>query len=337
MIIIMSRAYPLIERVLDKLSQSGFTSHVIHSDNKIIITAAGAVRDELVDALMRMQGVEKVIAIDTPFKLVSKAFKAQTQVNVGKAVFGKGAFSVIAGPCAVENYESLLEIAGSVKQAGATLLRGGAFKPRTSPYSFQGLEIEGLKMLKDVSKSTGLGIVTEVVDPRTVDTVAQYADMLQIGARNMHNYTLLKEVAQVNKPILLKRGMAATIEEWLMAAEYIMLGGNEQIVLCERGIRTFEKYTRNTLDLNAVALVKELSHLPVIVDPSHGTGDWKLVSPLAKASAALGADGLMIEVHSCPEEAKSDGNQSLTPGNFAELMDKLTMILECTGKKIMRF
>lgn len=273
--------------------------------------------------------------IKTSYKLVSREYQSQNSViRVGKAVFGSLDIPVIAGPCAVESYEQLLEIGKGVRQAGASMLRGGAYKPRTSPYSFQGLEREGLEFLKAVGQEVGLPTISEVTDPRAVELMMEYVDVLQIGARNMQNFALLKEVSKTSMPILLKRGMSATIEEWLMAAEYIMVGGNEKIVLCERGIRTFETFTRNTLDLNAVAVIKQVSHLPIIVDPSHGTGDWQLVNPLSRASIAVGADGLLIEVHNNPPEAVSDGPQSLTPKNFALLMSDLATIGEILGRQV---
>jgi 3-deoxy-7-phosphoheptulonate synthase len=241
---------------------------------------------------------------------------------------------VIAGPCAVEGREQLIEAAKAVKANGATLLRGGAYKPRTSPYSFQGLEEDGLKILAEARDITGLPIVTEVIDTRSLETVHEYADVLQIGARNMQNFQLLREVGKTRKPVLLKRGLSATIEEWLMAAEYVMSGGNYQVILCERGIRTFETATRNTLDLSAVPLVKHLSHLPVVVDPSHGTGKWRLVAPMARAAVAAGADGILVEVHPRPEEAVSDGPQSLTPEKFGRMMDELQVIAGALGRKV---
>jgi 3-deoxy-7-phosphoheptulonate synthase len=282
-----------------------------------------------------MNGVDKLVPILQQFKLVRREFKNQdTIVKVGNIAIGGEQLHVMAGPCAVESRQQLIEVAHQVKAAGATMLRGGAYKPRTSPYAFQGLEEEGLKILAEAREQTGLPIVTEVVDPRTVELVANYADMLQIGARNMQNFFLLKEVAKINKPVLLKRGPSATIEEWLMAAEYIMAGGNYDVVLCERGIRTYETYTRNTLDLNAVPAVKHLSHLPVIVDPSHGTGKWKMVAPMARASVAAGADGLMVEVHCNPSEAMSDGPQTLTPENFRVLMQEIQQIAPVMGRKL---
>jgi 3-deoxy-7-phosphoheptulonate synthase len=253
-------------------------------------------------------------------------------IDVEGVIIGGDKLVVMAGPCAVESREQLLESAAIVKAAGAGFLRGGAYKPRTSPYSFQGLEEQGLKFLAEARELTGLKIVTEVVDSQSVPIVCEYADMLQVGARNMQNFQLLKTVGRAGKPVLLKRGIAATLEEWLNAAEYIMNEGNYQVILCERGIRTFETATRNTLDLSAVAVLKNVSHLPVIVDPSHGTGHWKLVRPMARAAVAAGADGLMIEVHPKPDEAMSDGSQSLTPENFSALMVEIDRIAKVMGR-----
>lgn len=325
-----------LNRLLEKLQQHGLAAQVLQQGENTIVSAAGDPHNYHIDLYERMTGVERVIPILTPFKLVSRDFcPHNTKVQVGNIVFGGESVQIIAGPCAVESYEQLYETAVSVKKAGAAMLRGGTYKPRTSPYSFQGLEKEGLEILQAVGKSIGLPVVSEVTDPRMVGVVAQYADMLQIGARNMQNFSLLKEVAAINKPVLLKRGNSATIEEWLMAAEYIAVGGNLQIVLCERGIRTFEPSTRNTLDLNAVPVVKQLCHLPVIVDPSHGTGHWKLVGPMAKAALAAGADGLIIEVHPHPDEALSDGAQSLTPINFSQLMIELKALADVLGRNML--
>lgn len=324
-----------MNRLLEKLQQHGFTAQIFQQGENTIVSAAGDPHDYNIDLFERMPGVERVIPILTPFKLVSREFCRQnTKVEVGNAVFGGETIQVIAGPCAVESYEQMYETAIAVKKAGASMLRGGSYKPRTSPYSFQGLEREGLEILRAVGQAVKLPVVSEVTDPRMVGIVAQYVDMLQIGARNMQNFALLKEVAGINKPILLKRGNSATIEEWLMAAEYIAVGGNSQIVLCERGIRTFEPSTRNTLDLNSVPVVKQLSHLPIIVDPSHGTGHWKLVAPMSKAALAAGADGLIIEVHPYPDEALSDGAQSLTPANFSQLMLELQKLAAALGRNM---
>lgn len=322
-----------IEAVRTKLVQEGFSVHLSEGVARTIIGVIGDRTRALSLSLGVMPGVEKVIPVLNPFKLASREFQQEnTVIRVGKHALGGNEIQIIAGPCAVESREQLLETAFAVKEAGATFLRGGAFKPRTSPYSFQGLEEDGLEILAEAREKTGLAVVTEVMDPRQVPLVADYADVLQIGARNMQNFFLLKEVAKVNKPVLLKRGPSATIEEWLMAAEYIMLGGNYQVILCERGIRTFETFTRNTLDLNAVPVVKNLSHLPVVVDPSHGTGKWWLVKPMAQASIAAGADGIMVEVHPSPSDALSDGEQSLTPENFRALMEGVKHIASAVGR-----
>ncbi len=313
-----------IEAIENRLISMGFKSHIIHGVQKRVIGAIGDKQSVDTGRLKRMPGVEDVMRIMKPYKLVSREVKPEdTVVKVGPVRIGGGKLGVIAGPCAVEGRDQIIETAKAVKERGASILRGGAFKPRTSPYSFQGLEEDGLKLLKEAKEITGLPIVTEVVNPKDVELVVKYVDMLQIGARNMQNFTLLKEVGNTNKPIILKRGLSATIEEWLMAAEYIMCEGNYNIILCERGIRTYETYTRNTIDINAVPIIKQLSHLPVIVDPSHGTGKWNLVNPVSKGAIAAGADGLMIEVHNNPTEALSDGPQSLTPESYGELMEEV--------------
>ncbi len=316
-----------INQVLERLEKLGFQIHLSEGVERTIIGAIGdkAILNEV--ALEAMPGVEKVVPILKPYKLVSREFRNHDSViRVGDLEFGGSQIHVMAGPCAVESREQLMETAIKVKEAGATVLRGGAFKPRTSPYAFQGLEEEGLKMLAEAREKTGLKIVTEVVDPRNVELVSKYADILQIGARNMQNFFLLKEISTVDKPVVLKRGPSATVEEWLMAAEYLMAGGNYNVILCERGIRTFETYLRNTLDLSAVPVAKSLSHLPVIVDPSHAIGKWKYIRPMAMASIAAGADGLLIEVHPNPAQALCDGPQSLTPENFTALMSDIRKI-----------
>ena len=335
MIIVMTaRAAPAdINRVVGKVTERGLKVHL--SEGRFV-TIIGVVGDKklLQDVpLEAMSGVEKVVAITSGYKLASRQFKPENSViDVDGVQIGGNKLVVMAGPCAVESREQLLESAAIVKQAGATFLRGGAYKPRTSPYSFQGLEEQGLKFLAEAREVTGLKIVTEVVDPQSVSVVAEYADVLQIGARNMQNFQLLKTVGRAGKPVLLKRGIAATIEEWLNAAEYVMNEGNYKVMLCERGIRTFETATRNTLDLSAVAVLKNACHLPIIVDPSHGTGHWKLVRPMARAAVAAGADGLMIEVHPKPDEAMSDGMQSLTPENFTALMTEIDGIAKVMGR-----
>jgi 3-deoxy-7-phosphoheptulonate synthase len=326
MIIVMEKNTPQeqIEQVSEKLKDKGFQVHLSQGVERIIIGAIGERSQAIMEMFETLPGVEKIVPIVQPFKLASREFKHQTSVvRVGDNPIGDGKIQIIAGPCAVESRELFLEAAMMVKEAGATMLRGGAFKPRTSPYSFQGLEEEGLKILAEARELTGLPVVTEVMDPRMIDIVACYADVLQVGARNMQNFFLLRELGKINKPVLLKRGPSATIEEWIMAAEYIISSGNEQVIMCERGIRTFENYTRNTLDLSAVPIIKQLTHLPIIVDPSHGTGKWKLVEPMALAAVSAGCDGLMVEVHQNPSEALSDGPQSLTPENFNTMVKKI--------------
>jgi 3-deoxy-7-phosphoheptulonate synthase len=320
---------------LEKLKEKGLTPHVSRGTERTIVGAIGDERVLQTVPLEAFPGVEQVMQVLQPFKLVSRDFRPEpTVVDVAGVKSGGGHFAVIAGPCSVDNWELLSSAAAGVTAAGAHLLRGGAFKPRTSPYVFQGLGEEGLKLLARARQETGLPVVTEVMNVNQVELVASYADMLQIGARNMQNFDLLRAVGEVRKPVLLKRGMSATIKEWLMSAEYILAGGNYQVVLCERGIRTFETYTRNTLDLSAVPAVKELSHLPVVVDPSHGTGRRSLVQSMALAAVAAGADGLAIEVHPKPEEALSDGDQSLLPEEFTELMKSLKPLVALMGMKL---
>jgi 3-deoxy-7-phosphoheptulonate synthase len=326
-----------VKSVEQALNDYGYSCHYIRGEERLVIGAVGSKQGGLPPGLEIMRGVEKVVRIMQPFKLVSREMKAEdTVVEAGRLRLGGGNFSVIAGPCAVESFEQLILSAEAVRSAGAAALRGGAFKPRTSPYAFQGLEAQGLEYLADARKATGLSIVTEVVNPSDVEQVARVADVIQIGARNMQNFPLLKEVGRLRLPVLLKRGLSATVEEWLMAAEYILAEGNYQVILCERGIRTFETYTRNTLDVSAIALAKRLSHLPVIADPSHASGSWQLVKPLALASMAAGADGLLIEVHPDPAKALCDGPQSLNPGHFDELMADLEAMAGVLNKKIWR-
>jgi len=322
-----------IDHIIDKLHSVGAEAHLSKGKYKTVIGAIGD-REAIVQLpLAAFPGVEAVLPILKPFKLVSREFRNEdTVVTALGARFGGGTFSVIAGPCSIENEEQMMEAARAVKAAGAAALRGGAFKPRTSPYSFQGLGEDGLKLLATARQETGLPIVTEVLDVRDTELVAEYSDVLQIGARNMQNFLLLTEVGKVGKPVLLKRGFSCTMEELLMAAEYVAKQGNTQIILCERGIRTFETYTRNTLDIAAVPVVKGLSHLPIIIDPSHATGKRELVEPLAMAAAAVGADGVMVEVHPNPEEALCDGPQSLVPEDFAELMKRLEPVVTAVGK-----
>jgi len=314
-----------INQVNERLETMGFRNQVIQGVKKIVIGAVGdPLTSNALKELTQMPGVEKIVPIMKPFKLVSREAQNEGSViEVGGIKIGGQELAVIAGPCAVESREQMMESALAAKNAGACMIRGGAFKPRTSPYSFQGMEEEGLKLLREASEATGLPVVTEVIDEQTLQMALDYVDMLQIGARNMQNFRLLKAVGQIDRPVLLKRGMSATIEEWLMAAEYILSEGNQKVILCERGIRTFETYTRNTLDLCAVPVVKRLSHLPVIVDPSHGTGDRQLVEPMSLAAIAAGADGLILEMHPNPAKAVSDGAQSLTPQGLNDLMGQL--------------
>ena len=322
----LSTATPAeINHIIDRVKECGFQAHVIRGEERTIIGAVGSGgnRSEI-EALRAAPGVAEVIQIAHPFKLVSRQLRqTPTVVDVRGTKIGGGDLVVIAGPCSVESEDQLMETARAVKAAGANMLRGGAYKPRTSPYDFQGLGVEALGLLQQARRETGLPIVTEVMSETDVDIVAQYADMLQVGARNMQNFSLLRKLARVAKPILLKRGPSATVKEWLLAAEYLLSGGNANVVLCERGIKTFETATRNTLDLAAVALVKELSHVPVLADPSHGTGLRSLIAPMSKAAAACGADGLIVEVHPCPERALSDGPQSLDLPGFGQLMEEL--------------
>ena len=327
-----------LRHIIKKLEGRGFKANVSKGTERTVIGVIGdtsKITEDESNAFSSMPGVEKIHRIIQPFKLASRDFTSQnTTIRVGNITIGGKRIHVMAGPCAVESMPMLLNIARDVKKAGATFIRGGAFKPRTSPYSFQGLGEEGLKILAEVREQTGMPVVTEVMDPRDMDVILKYADVIQIGARNMQNFRLLSEVGSYDKPILLKRGLSATIKDLLMAAEYIMAQGNQKIILCERGIRTFETATRNTLDLSAVPVLKQLSHLPVMVDPSHGVGKWDLVSPMAKAAVASGADALMIEVHSRPEEALSDGEQSLKPAKFTALMKELKAVAKAVGRTI---
>lgn len=337
MIIVMSpqATREQIDNVERKLSQLGYRTHPIYGDVKTVIGAIGEKRLEDTQSILSMPGVENIVPIMKPYKLASRELKQiQTIVKVGNCRIGDSKAVVIAGPCAIESYESYVSVAKQVKESGASILRGGAYKPRTSPYSFQGLEEDGLKIMAEAREITGLPIVTEVVDTRDVELVASYCDMLQIGARNMQNFRLLREAGASGKPVLLKRGLSATVEEWLMAAEYVISSGNQNVVLCERGIRTFETATRNTLDLSAVPVVKEFSHLPIIVDPSHSTGSWKYVSALSKGAIATGADGLIIEVHPDPNCAMCDGPQSLKPNKFSVLMQELGSVAIAVGRTI---
>ena len=325
-----------INHIVEKVKKLGLKPMLSKGVERTIIGVIGEEDVIRIQPLEVYPGVEKVVSILKPYKLVSRDFKKEDSiVDIGKGVkIGGKKIVVMAGPCAVENKPLLLKIAASVKKTGAVILRGGAFKPRTSPYSFQGLGEEGLKFLKQAAKKTGLLVVTELMDPRDMALVEKYADIIQIGARNMQNFNLLKEVGQSKKPVLLKRGMSSTIKDLLMSAEYILSEGNFNVILCERGIRTFVNHTRFTLDISAVPVIKNLSHLPVIVDPSHATGKWGLVGPCAKAAIAAGADGLLIEVHPNPEEALSDGAQSLLPEKFDAMMKDVKKIAKAVGREL---
>jgi 3-deoxy-7-phosphoheptulonate synthase len=324
-----------IDHIVERIEQLGLKAHLSRGEHRTIIGVIGDEDKLRVAPLSAIAGVEQVLPILKPFKLASREFhKADTVVQVGAVKVGGGHLAMIAGPCAIENYEVLDEIAQSVRAAGANILRGGAFKPRTSPYSFQGLGEKGLQILREVGEKHGMPICTEVMDPRQVDLVNRYADMFQIGARNMQNFDLLKEVGQAKRPVLLKRGMSATVKDLLMSAEYILAAGNSQVVLCERGVRSFEDSTRNMLDMSAVPNVKGQSHLPIIVDPSHATGRPDLIPAMARASVAAGADGVHVEVHSCPEKALSDGAQALLPGQYQSLMEDLRRLADVMGKTI---
>ncbi len=324
-----------IDHVVEKVEALGLQAVVSKGIERSVIGVIGDESILMEQPLEAYAGVEKVMPVMSPFKLVSREFKPQDSIiDVGKGVeIGGDKIIVMAGPCSIENYDSLRAIAKDVKDAGACILRGGAFKPRTSPYSFQGLGEEGLKYMQDVANEFGLVTITEVMDPRHVELVSKYVDILQIGARNMQNFNLLKEVGMARNPVMLKRGLCATIKEWLMSAEYILAGGNFKVILCERGIRTFEEFTRNTLDINAIPAVKMLSHLPIVIDPSHGTGKRPMIKPVSLASIAAGADGLMIEVHNNPEEALSDGAQSLTPDMFTDLIASARKVANAVGRK----
>jgi len=321
--------------VATRLRMFGVAVHRTDHDGRARLCAVGDGVPVSWDDVRTWPEVEAVQPIAVPFKLVSRAFHPQpTLISVGRCTIGSDQLALMAGPCSIEGEEQAFTIAAAVAKSGATVMRGGAYKPRTSPYSFQGLGEEGLRIMRRAADAHGLAVVSEVMDTQQVELVARYADILQVGARNMQNYSLLKEVGHAQKPILLKRGLAATIEEWLMSAEHVMSHGNSQVILCERGIRTFETYTRNTLDLNAIPVVKELSHLPVIVDPSHGVGIRNKVAPMARAAVAAGADGVIVEVHHDPDHALSDGAQSLYPVQFDELVEQLRTIAQAIGRRV---
>lgn len=331
MLIVLKQGTPklVIDKIKNKMTDLGCQVHKIQGKDHQVLELVGDTSNVDPNQIQANEYVQKLIIVKHPFRLASKDFHPNdTIIDVNGVKVGGGNIIVIAGPCAVESEEQIMTIAKAVKASGANMLRGGAYKPRTSPYSFQGMKEEGLKLLKKAREATGLPIVTEVMDEINFHIVEEYADVLQIGSRNMQNFSLLKRAGNSHKPILLKRGMSATIEEFLMSAEYIMANGNHNVILCERGIRTFETYTRNTLDISAVPAIKELSHLPIIIDPSHASGKWTMIEPLSKASIACGADGLMIEVHNQPELAVSDGAQSLKPEKFEQLMRAIEKIVK---------
>lgn len=325
-----------IKHIVDKAGQLGLKAHISRGVERTIIGFIGPEDVLRVTPLEVFPGVESVMPVLAPYKLVSREFKKQDSVIkiTDQVSVGGTKLAVMAGPCSIEGYDKLLSVAEKVKAAGANILRGGAFKPRTSPYDFQGMGEEGLKILKDVGKESGMATITEVMDPRHVELIHPYVDIFQIGARNMQNFSLLKEVGMTQKPVMLKRGMSASVKDLFMSAEYILAQGNFNVMLCERGIRTFETETRNTFDVNCIPVVKQKSHLPIIADPSHGTGRWGLVGSIAKAAVAAGCDGLMIEVHESPEDAFSDGAQSLKPDNFASLIQELKAVAQAVGREI---
>ncbi len=340
MIIVLSGASTEKDKksIIERLKKQGYTVDVSEGKERTLIGAIGSNvenKSEVMAQFMALPFVENVVPILKPYKMVSREIHQHSVVKVRSDIeIGGKEIVIMAGPCAVEGEEAIVEVAHLLKKAGVKILRGGAYKPRTSPYSFQGFQEKGLKMLARAAKETGMAIITEVMETRDVKKVAAYSDILQIGTRNMQNFNLLKECGKVGKPVLLKRGFSSTIEEWLLAAEYIMKEGNSQVLLCERGIRTFETYTRNTIDLNAVAAAKTLSHLPVIVDPSHGTGRWELVTPMSKAAVACGADGLIVEVHPRPEEALSDSQQTLNMKHFKQLKKELRPVAQAVGRSL---
>jgi len=337
MIIVMERGASKedLKNVIKRIRELGYKEHVIHGVERTVVGCVGHEDKRPLQALETMPGVESVVPILKPYKLSSREMKKEkTVIKIEDIQIGGNEIIIMAGPCSVENESQIIHIAKEVKKAGAKVLRGGAFKPRTSPYAFQGLEKKGLKLLEKAKKETGLKIITEVITPVDVPLVCEYADILQIGARNVQNYSLLKAVGKVKKPVLLKRGMSTTIQEFLMSAEYILSQGNYNVMLCERGIRTFETMTRFTLDLNAIPMINYLSHLPTIVDPSHGTGYWRIIEPMSMAAIAAGADGLIIEVHNEPDHAISDGPQSLKPEKFAHLVESVRKIAEAVGRKL---
>ena len=326
-----------IDALVEKLKKMNLDVGITNGVGCTILGLVGDTTAVDMDKISINPHVERVMRVQEPYKKANRKFHPEdTVVTVGSAKIGGGSFSVIAGPCSVESEAQICEVAEDVKRSGAALLRGGAFKPRTSPYSFQGMGTAGLELLLEAKKKTGLPIVTEIMDPRMAELCEEEVDVVQVGARNMQNFELLKEVGKMSKPILLKRGLSNTDEEWIMSAEYIMAAGNENVILCERGVRTFETYTRNTLDVSAIPAVKQMSHLPVIVDPSHAAGMYWMVEPLALAAVAAGADGLIIEVHNDPAHAKCDGQQSLTPQKFDALMHKVSAMVDLVGKTLVK-
>lgn len=323
------------QKITEKLNEMGYQVHTIKGERKIVLGVIGDAKTLSSIPFYTFDGVENVIPIEKPYKLASKEYKSSpTEIKVKDVVIGGEEIVIMAGPCAVENEKQIFQTAQLVKDAGAKILRGGAFKPRSSPYSFQGLEEEGLKLLAQAREETGLLIVTEVMSASHIELVGRYTDIFQVGARNMQNFVLLKELGKAGKPVLLKREMAATLEELLLSAEYILSQGNSQVILCERGIRTFENHTRNTLDLSAIPAIKTMSHLPVIVDPSHGTGRRELISPMSKAAIAAGADGLIIEVHPIPKESTSDGAQTIDFTHFKNLMTEIELVAGAVGRSL---
>ena len=336
MIIVMKQNFSEenLNNVINTIGNLGLTAHLSRGEHTTLIGVVGDKRKLLEKNPDLFPDVDRVIQVSETYKLSNKKFKTEpTVIDEDGVKIGGDNFVIMAGPCAVESHEQMMETAIAAKNGGAQILRGGAYKPRTSPYSFQGLEVEGLKYMADAKEATGLKIITEVTSEHALEAAVNYVDIIQIGARNMQNFELLKEAGKVNKPVMLKRGLSATIDEWLNAAEYIMSEGNENVILCERGIRTFETSTRNTLDISAVPVIKSKSHLPIIVDPSHASGVREYISPLSKAAVAAGADGLMIEVHPCPEKALSDGAQSLNPKDFKDLTDSLRPFVNLVGRK----
>lgn len=324
-----------MDKIIQRLDEVGLKGHPIVGVERTVIAVVGSIYPELGDELETMDGVAKTVPISSPHKLAGIETKPEpTVIQVGDVKVGGGNTIYIAGPCAVETEEQMMSTARAVRDSGAQILRGGAFKPRTSPYSFRGLGEEGLKLLKQAGDEVGMPIITEIMSVKDIDVVAEYADVMQIGTRNAQNFILLEEVGKVGKPVLLKRGLASTIEDWVLAAEYILNTGNPNVLLCERGIRTFETATRNTMDINAIALIKEISHLPLIADPSHGTGKWSLVKPVALASIVAGADGVIIEVHPNPDHALSDGAQSLNFKRFRELIEASRVIADAVGRPL---